>query len=156
MSHDDKPNGPCQHHRLTWDILYGKGFCLDCDAKIRAWHGEWSDYAYRSAERAIFSADQLLQLAEDLDDIAILNPQNILDLLRAKAAKIRKHIANAPRSATRATDPDVQRVLKILGTYAENAADRKLNGHNGWIPLEDCHLEVLLRMASTEQGAKHG
>jgi hypothetical protein len=54
-----------------------------------------------SAERAIFSADQLLQLAEDLDDIAILNPQNILDLLRAKAAKIRKHIANAPRSATR-------------------------------------------------------
>jgi hypothetical protein len=70
-------------------------------------------------------------------------------------ARLKAELASA-RSATRATDPDVQRVLKILGTYAENAADRKLNGHNGWIPLEDCHLEVLLRMASTEQGAKHG
>lgn len=30
----------CQHPRLSWDILFGKGICPDCDAKIVAYN-EW-------------------------------------------------------------------------------------------------------------------
>jgi len=30
----------CQHPRLSWDILFGKAICPDCDAKIVAYN-EW-------------------------------------------------------------------------------------------------------------------